>query len=164
MQTLSLFRNRFPAWQYKLLKLSHKYRTLIHTLFGVSMAFLINVPTPAQAQSCVGFMCGAKNGLLEDAVIAESDFMTKAINFLFVAGNAFLAVVLLLGFVYVLAKVIERENYMTPGMVFVVIIFGIVIVNWATGYLFGDNGATATSGTGSTPTIPGAGQTFNGGN
>lgn len=164
MKPLSLVRNRFPAWQLKIQKICHKYRTQIHLAFGVVLAFFLNMPTAAQAQSCVGFMCGAKNGLLEDAVIAESDFMTKAINFLFVAGNAFLAVVLLLGFVYVLAKVIERENYMTPGMVFVVIIFGIVIVNWATGYLFGDNGATATSGTGTVPTVPAAGQTFNGGN
>lgn len=165
MQTLPLFRNRFLAWQNKFLKISHKYRTLIHSLVGVSIAFLINLPTPAQAQSCVGFMCSAKNGLLADAVIAESDFMTKAINFLFVAGNAFLVVVLLLGFVFVLAKVIERENYMTPGMVFVVIIFGILIVNWATGYLFGETtGTAANSGTGSAPTVPGAGQTFNGGN
>lgn len=163
MQTLSLLQSRYQAWQYKILKICHKYRTFIHAMLGVAIAFLCNLPT--QANACVGFMCGAKDGLLADEVIAESEFMTKAINFLFVGGNAFLAVVLLLGFVYVLAKVIERENYMTPGMVFVVIIFGIVLVNWATGYIFGGSTATtANSGTNSAPTVPAAGQTFNSGN
>ena len=44
--------------------------------------------------------------------------MQVGINFMFIAGNAFLAFVFLLGFIFVIIKVIERENYITPGVIF----------------------------------------------
>lgn len=152
MNSKSLPRTRTPAWKYHFWRFCHQYRTQIHLALGGTIAYTLNLPTPAQAQSCVGFMCAAKQGLLADGVISTSEFMKTAINFMFIAGNAFLAFVFLLGFIFVIIKVIERENYITPGVIFLVAIFGIVIVNWATGYLFGNTNAGATTeGSGAVP-------------
>lgn len=144
MKRQSLRRTRTPAWKLQLLGFCYKYRNAIHLAFGGTLAYVLNLPTAAQA-NCVGFMCGARNGLLSDRVVASSEFMKGGVNFLFVAANAVLAFVFLFGLIFVIIKLIERENYVTPGIIFIVAMFGVVIVNWASGYLFGNTtGATAT--------------------
>lgn len=163
MKRQSIHRTRTPAWKLKLLGFCHQYRTIIHLAFGGTLAYVLNLPTAAQAQ-CVGFMCGAKEGLLSDSVISSSEFMKGGVNFMFIAANAVLAFAFLFGFIFIIVKLIERENYVTPGIIFIVAIFGITVVNWATGYLFGANnvGATGVSDPGSSAVPPGASQTFNG--
>lgn len=151
MRSKSLNRTRIPVWRLQLLSFCHKYRTQLNLALGGTIAYVLNLPTAAQ--SCTGFMCGAKDGLLADAVISASTFMQAGINFMFLAANTVLAFVFLFGLIFIIAKLIERENYITPGIIFIVSLFGILIVNWATGYLFGTDttgtGAT-TSGTGTT--------------
>lgn len=161
MRRQSIHRTRTPAWKLKLLSFCHQYRTIIHLAFGGTLAYVLNLPTAAQAQ-CVGFMCGAKEGLLSDSVISSSEFMQGGVNFMFIAANAVLAFAFLFGFIFIIVKLIERENYVTPGIIFIVAIFGITVVNWATGYLFGTSNVGANVGNTGSNAVPGAGQTFNG--
>lgn len=159
MRRQSIHRTRTPAWKLKLLSFCHQYRTVIHLAFGGTLAYVLNLPTAAQA--CVGFMCGAKEGLLSDSVISSSEFMKGGVNFMFISANAILAFAFLFGFIFIIVKLIERENYVTPGIIFVVAIFGITVVNWATGYLFGANNVGASVGDpGSRAVPPGSSQAF----